>query len=328
MNPLTPRLLPASPWIALVLLLTLLPAALLGAGGKPLSERQVLGLLRGSVASQRVEQLVRTRGINFYPSNKILQEFRDAGARPALLSALEEADQTLSPQAQAFGSKRQDAANYVAQGQKLLERQLWSEAETKLRQAVQLDPADPGAHFYLAHALSEERKWDDAIAEYREAIILAPDSAAAHSNLGEALLAKGDPLDAATEYREALKLSPSDKTALYGLGVTLYDEGKWAKAASQFRAALRVEPAHEDVLCALGLALLQQNKTAAAIQQYKKALRLNPHSATAHAGLGYALLKKGERRQALEEYRTAASLAPSDFNLRASYQALWRQLNP
>jgi len=329
MKSLTPRLLPVSFTLALVLLTAAMAlAALPGASSKPLSENQVLGLLQGGVANQRIEQLVRSRGIDFSPSNKILKQLQSAGARSALLNVLQAASQTLSPQAEAFANNREEAARYQARGQEFLDRKLWSEAEAELRQAVQLDPTNPAAHFYLAHALMQEKEWDGAIAEYREALILAPDSAAAHSNLGGALLAKRDFKDAVAEYRAALELSPADETAHYGLAVALYDEGKWPESVTQFRAAVRLAPKQENVRCALGLALLQENDVGGAIRQYQEALRLNPHSAPAHAGLGYALLKKGDRQKALEEYRAAAALSPRDLSLRASYQALWRQLNP
>src|SRR5579875_2090746 len=224
MKSLTPRLCPAGFTLALLLLTAALAsAALAGASNKPLSEKQVLGLLQGGVANQRVEQLVRSRGIDFSPSNKILKQLQSAGARPPLLSALQTAKQilppelkpvtkkrvptvseALSPQAEAFANNREEAARYQARGQQFLDRKLWSEAEAELRHAVQLDPTNPAAHFYLAHALMQEKEWDSAIVEYREALILAPDSAAAHSNLGGALLAKNDFKNAVAEYRTAL----------------------------------------------------------------------------------------------------------------------------
>jgi hypothetical protein len=57
---------------------------------KPLTEEQVLKLLRGDVASVRVAQLARERGIDFTLSPDDERRLRRAGAGAALIEALRE----------------------------------------------------------------------------------------------------------------------------------------------------------------------------------------------------------------------------------------------
>lgn len=295
---------------------------------KPLTQQQILGLLQGGVASQRIAFLVSARGIDFEVTPELLQTLKDDGAQKDLLNALQQANKQVSPQAEIFAEKNRQAKEEVAQGKSLLERKIWPQAEGALRRAIQLDPTDPAAHFYLGHALSEEKHWDQAVAEYRETILLAPDSAPAHCNLGNALLAKHELKEAIEQYQEALSLDSKDEKAAYGLGVVFYHQGNMPTAAKQFRTSVELDPTDIDAICALGLTLFRQNDLPGALKEYRRALRLNASNATAHAGVAYVLLKQGQRQAALKEFRLAASLAPGDVSYRSTYIKLRQQLNP
>lgn len=295
---------------------------------KPLSQQQILGLLQGGVASQRIAFLVSARGIDFEVTPDLLQTLKDDGAQQDLLDALQNANRQVSPEAEIFAEKNHQAKEKVAEGKSLLDRKLWTQAEGVLRKAIQLDSTDPAAHFYLGHALSEEKRWDDAIAEYRQTVLLAPDSAPAHCNLANALLAKNRLKQAIHQYRQALSIDPNDEKAAYGLGVVFYRQNKMPQAVEQFRTSVKLEPGDTDAICALGLALFRQNDLAGALKEYRRALRLNPNNATAHAGMAYVLLKQGQRQEALKEFKLAASLDPGDMSYRSTYVKLRQELNP
>ena len=90
----------ASPrdWLPLVRRLILLILVLLifvvggwaqpQSSGRPLGQSQVLGLVKGGVASERLAKLVQQRGINFKPAEQYLEELREAGAEEVLLKTL------------------------------------------------------------------------------------------------------------------------------------------------------------------------------------------------------------------------------------------------
>ncbi len=351
MNVLTTRLHPLKCRLVLYFALAgLVPAALAATQAKPLDKRQIVGLVRGDVASVRVAKLVRNRGIDFHVSKGFLKQLQTAGAKPVLLDELQAASLPaperrsppkaqarpepkpvstgLSAGAKAFADKRLAAKQHCVQGERLLDAGLWTKAVTELQQSVDLNPSDPAAHFYLGRALSGERRWDAAIVEYRLALHLAPDSAPTHYNLASALLARGNFAAAARQYRATLGLLPDDEKALYGLGAALYGLKDYAAAEARFHQALQLDPVDQDALCAMGLTLLRRGDARGSAREYRKALHLDPHNATAHAGLGYALLKEGEKLQALNEFKIAASIQPNNGNYRASYGAVWRQLNP
>ena len=60
-------------------------------------------------------------------------------------------------------------------GQVQLVQGAYSQAEAALRRAIEILPAHPWAHLYLANALRSQQKWDEAALENLEAIHLKPD---------------------------------------------------------------------------------------------------------------------------------------------------------
>ncbi|MGH9342568.1 MAG: tetratricopeptide repeat protein [Terriglobia bacterium] len=86
------------------------------------------------------------------------------------------------------------------------------EAIQTLRQAVKLDPGNPGLHHELGMTFLMIRDWDDASVELREAIRHNPLSAEAHSGLGYAMEKQGDLQDALKEFRIATHLDPNDQS--------------------------------------------------------------------------------------------------------------------
>jgi hypothetical protein len=78
-----------------LLLFTVLCTDALAAGKKPLSEYDLLKLLRGGVYNARIIELVRERSISFVPTTNDLDRLRRAGADRSLLSAIESAPRPL-----------------------------------------------------------------------------------------------------------------------------------------------------------------------------------------------------------------------------------------
>ena len=80
---------------ALVAIFTASAAA--ASASKPLSEIQLLGLLKGGVYANRVAVLVNQRGIDFIPTAQFLKSLRMAGANQKLLNAVKRARRIIPP---------------------------------------------------------------------------------------------------------------------------------------------------------------------------------------------------------------------------------------
>jgi Flp pilus assembly protein TadD len=309
---------------------------------KPLQRRQIEGLVRGGVASQRIARIISVRGIDFTPTSAFLRLLKREGAQPVLLNSLEQADyrvtrktrrrlavqpvSLLSPEAVRYAEQYAQTRRDFDLGKQFFRQQQWVDAEMEMKRVAQFDPMNIEAHFDLGYALSHEGKLPEAISEYRRALQLDPDAGPVHYDLGVALERQHN-LDAAVyEYRQASRLDPNDERAAYALGAALYEKNDWAGATAQLRDAIRLAPRDANAHCALGLAELHQHRIDRAIPELYQALHLNPRDALAHAALAGALLRKGYRQAALKEFQVAVALNPANSGYRNDFQNLWRQL--
>src|SRR5205085_8807907 len=91
------------------------------------------------------------------------------------------------------------------------------EAIGHLRQATDVCPNFPDAHYNLGTALFQKGDLDGAIAEWRTTLSIHPYDAGAHTSLGNALVQKGLLGDAADHYEKALQSEPDSILPLNNL---------------------------------------------------------------------------------------------------------------
>jgi Protein of unknown function (DUF1329) len=82
--------------VLFAIFLLAIPLTALGAQQKPLSEEDLVALLRGGVFAQRVARLVEARGITFIPDDSSFADLKKAGASKILLRAVKKAKRHIS----------------------------------------------------------------------------------------------------------------------------------------------------------------------------------------------------------------------------------------
>ena len=97
-------------------------------------------------------------------------------------------------------------------------------------------------HDSIGNVLGRKGRLDDAIVHFRQAIELRPDFPDAHYNLATSLFQKGDLDNAIMEYRATLSLSPNDPGANTSLANILVQKGRLREAASHYEIALASQP--------------------------------------------------------------------------------------
>jgi tetratricopeptide (TPR) repeat protein len=198
-----------------------------------------------------------------------------------------------------------DPAALCERGDALLEKGKLDRAIAVYRQALQIDPDLPEAHFGLGLALDAQGKLDEAIAELREAIRLDPGLTAAHINLGSALRQQGELEEAIAVCRAATRLAPDNALAHYNLGLALGARGDRPEAVAAYREAIRLKPDFPDAHVSLGCFLDDERQHEEQAAVLREAIRIAPEFAPAHIGLGDALRGQGMLREALAAYRQA-----------------------
>lgn len=296
---------------------------------KPLDRVQVLGLVRGGVADQRLVTLVKEHGISFNPTFRYLAELRKAGAGEGLVRALRsvaprepEAPKRVAAVASYDTAPRESAM--IGEARVLSEEGKWAQAAGEYRLALQLDPNNASALNDLGVALAKTGNLNGAIETYRKAAALSPDLAAVHDNLGVALQKKGDAKGAVWEFRAAVAAQPNDLQAHDNLGLALENQGDLRGAVREYRAALQLDGSSHEAQYNLGRALEKSGDLDGAVAAFQKAVAQKPDNAMAHYGLGTAFESKGDFSAALQQYREAQRLAPLDPVIELAYAKLRR----
>ena len=169
--------------ISIVLLSTLGLAATPQATKKPLTKDQVMSLVKGSVPSARVAELVRENGIDFEPTEEYFRTLRSAGAEQVLIDALRATSANKPPSQDATAQAKQRIKGANA----LMDTGDIDGAIALFQEAIRVSPGDSEAHRLLGLALGKKKDWQGDISEQRVAILLNPDDATAKAELVAAL---------------------------------------------------------------------------------------------------------------------------------------------
>lgn len=184
-------------------------------------------------------------------------------------------------------------------------------AEEHLRRAIRIHAGAPAYHNGLGLVLQGLGRFEEAISCYEAALKINPKFVEAYSNLGNAFRLQGRLADAAAAYQQALSVQPRLADAHCGLGmVYALQENRGKEARACFDRALALNPMHVDAHNGLGLLSVQEGNRSEAEQRFRRALGLNPDFAEAHNNLGRVLASSGKPEEAEGRYRHAIRLNP------------------
>ncbi len=275
-------------WILLSCTFTLAQAV--PPGQLPMGRVEIMALLAGT-SSQRVEKLVKLRGLSFNPTDDYLQLVETGRGQDTLLDSLRAAGKTVSPQSQsalqpstAEASKREsEILTHVARGVELGTERSYKDAAKEFRSALKVDPDNGFVHFALASVLYYEggqKSEAEAMGEYRNTLQLQPDFPDAHLSLAHLLDKRKDEAGAMTEYREVLRLEPGNLGARARIGFVLEEKGDLDGAISVYQEGVSLAPQYAGMHNLLGGALEKKGDETAAQEQFHIATGLPPSPET------------------------------------------------
>lgn len=115
-------------------------------------------------------------------------------------------------------------------------------ALARLREAVQLDPSFPEAHYNLANVLLQSGQPAAALTHYEAALQARTGDAEIRSNYANALMELGRQADAIRELELVVHALPNSAEAHNNLGVALALAGRPAEARGYFQRAVELAP--------------------------------------------------------------------------------------
>ncbi len=296
---------------------------------KPLSQDQVLGLVRNNLGDESGSKLIEQRGLDFQPSDEFLRALRRAGASEAFIKAVSAA--RFKPLSAPAATKPLNSFQLLA----FLADEVPSQWVAMLveERGINFKPGDAfldalemaGANQTLLQTLrgaqpvrargpanTPAEEAAKAEQEFRTALKDEPEKPALHLLLGFALFQQQRLDEAMTEYQEALRLNPSFVATRIYLGTALARKRDFDGAIGEYREALRLNPNSPLAHTSLGNALINKGDLAGAMAECRQALNLNPNYTLAHENLGIALSQKGDLDGAIAEYREAVRIKAED----------------
>ena len=153
------------------------------------------------------------------------------------------------------------------------------------REAIKVNPNDPGMHYNVSLALAQLGDKQGEKQELERAIQLGPNVAEPYNQLGTLYMEEGRSDEAEKEFKSAIALNPTFAEAKNNLG-TLYGRmGNNRSAIELFREAVQNNPQFAPARANLGLALAASGKLPEAQRELEEALRIDPKNEAAMAGL-------------------------------------------
>jgi tetratricopeptide (TPR) repeat protein len=125
-------------------------------------------------------------------------------------------------------------------------------AEQKYKDALQNAPDLVDSAVNLGAIYLDANRWDDAVEVTKKGLLRRADDPALHANMAVALRGKGDKQGAAAHYEQAVKAARDDAFLRYSYGVLLLEMGNKPKAATELKAALAVAGESRPLLASIG----------------------------------------------------------------------------
>lgn len=189
------------------------------------------------------------------------------------------------------------------------------EAETQCRSALQKDPSNPEAQYYLGQSLKEQGRFDEAAQAYSEAIKSDKDMPEAYVGLGMTRLAQNNLQDAAAQFKQAILLNSGNSTAHYGLGRVYLGQGQVDAALKEFNTSEYQNRNSAPLHIAKGDAYATQGNTVAAVKEYQAAIAIKPETPDAYLHIADIREGRGDIELAMSEVRSGLELMPGNPDL-------------
>ncbi len=247
-------------------------------------------------------------------------------------------------------ARKEVASGYYENGRAHLKEGFIIDAIRAFEKAIEENPDNLKAHYYLAFCYKDRKYPGLAIREFQEVVRINPKITVAYYQLGDLYLGSGLNEEAILAYEKVLEHKPEHEkkaeiettlfTLNYNLGVTHYNNGEYAQAKESFQKVLEIKPEEERVkklleeideilgvtkpkpvvtrkakdLIDQGIKYYNFGQYDTAITEFQKAVESDPKSVKAHLYLAWAYEKKGEKKKAIGEYQKITEIDPNHLD--------------
>lgn len=203
-------------------------------------------------------------------------------------------------------------ADWLSQGEELIQKQDYHSAVTVLQQATRVDKANAQAYYLTGLALARLREFRKAISLLSNAILFDPQFSPALLERAAAYLKLGDFESAIDDAGAVIQINSLEYIReAYTLRSAAYQaQGDPAQALADIESTLKIDPHYQPALRVRALLKSQSDDMDGSILDLNQAIELNPQDAEAYllrASLRFTL---GDYQDAVADYQELLRLKP------------------
>ncbi|MBQ7248474.1 MAG: tetratricopeptide repeat protein [Deltaproteobacteria bacterium] len=187
-------------------------------------------------------------------------------------------------------------------------------AQNLALEVLESAPLDADALSVLAVSSYNLHNVPMATAVFEEALLLDPANTGAHYYYGFLLERLGKSQEAAGHFQRCVELQPDFPEAYIHLGDIAGARRDLPGARDAYEAALARLPECDENCFQRGYLFSRLERHEKAMESFQHAIALHIHEAASHSGVGCVLSSQGRDAEALEHFQRAAALEPGDPN--------------
>jgi tetratricopeptide (TPR) repeat protein len=212
------------------------------------------------------------------------------------------------------------AQDYFKSGKDYYEKHKYAEASVQLLNAVQKDPRNRDAHYFLALSYLNQKNVNAAAQQLSTLLDYYPDDIEASLRLGNLYLSAGgtnaDYFRKADELaKKVLSKDAQNVAALILSGNSSAGLQDYGTAVELFEKAVALDPGNSSAFVSLGTAQAIQKKLPEAEQSFLKARQANPKDKSALISLANYYRSIGQPEKAESIFKEALTIYPSDKDI-------------
>jgi tetratricopeptide (TPR) repeat protein len=202
-----------------------------------------------------------------------------------------------------------DYYQIISRGRILGQQGHLEEALQELQKAVESDPKDGMARFYMALALRQQGQAAQALDQFQMTVALDPNNALARYYYAVALKQAGRLPESIAAFKKLLEIRPDDSVVEKDLGTLLIEAERNDEAVVVLRKAIQDNPQFAEAYYFLGVLQGKSGQLDGAIAQLQKAVDLKPQTYEFQYVLGRVLAARGRFADALPHFEKAVELS-------------------
>jgi cellulose synthase operon protein C len=201
---------------------------------------------------------------------------------------------------------------YLESGERYFAKDQYAAASIQFRNALQVDPQFPAAHYQLARTYLKLQDGNNAFRELARTVELQPQNYSARLDLANLLLANGHLKPAQEQVDLLVTAEPDDPDVHLVKGSVLAAEQQFSDAVKEVQLAVSLDPQRGTSYLNLAVLQLKNNQPDAAETSFKKAVELGPKTIKAELALGEYYQSRRRFAEAEQQFIQASELDHQD----------------